>query len=73
MRNLMTGTLALALLVGCAFFSPPSAQDEDRPNAVIEETNVDLGEIYEQEKYSHVFKIKNTGPSKLYVTKVKPG
>ena len=77
MRKLAIGTIALALLVCGVFFSvvraQDQAQDQGRPNAVMEETKVDLGQIYEQEKYTHVFKIKNTGKADLHVTKVKPG
>lgn len=73
MKDFVVKGVSLALLVSLAFFSVVVAQDDGKPNAVIEETAVDLGQIYEQEKYTHEYTIKNTGNAKLYVTKVKPG
>lgn len=73
MRESAIRAVTLALFVSVVLFSVVAAEDEGQPNAVIEETAVDLGEIYEQPSYTHQFKIKNTGNAKLYVTKVKPG
>ena len=44
-----------------------------QPKALIEEKRHDLGEVYEQDKYSHQFSVKNIGDADLKIEKVKPG
>ena len=52
------------------------AQDEPQgpqPNCVIEELRHDMGQVFEQQKFTHTFKVKNAGDADLEIISVKPG
>lgn len=46
---------------------------QQRPQITIDVPNYDVGEIYEGEKISHNFTIKNTGTTDLNIKDVKAG
>jgi hypothetical protein len=50
-----------------------SGQASNAPTIQIPETSYDFGEVFEGEKISHDFKVKNTGAEPLEITQVKPG
>ena len=76
LRNLRQ-MIALSLLAVLAMTSAPRAQEDQKPppqpKIYIEELRYDLGEVYEQDKYSHKFKVENKGNADLKIEKVKPG
>jgi hypothetical protein len=74
MMNLRRATAFLVLVVltlGTTAVAP--AQDDGKPVILIEVKRHDFGEVYEQDKYRHDFKVKNTGTADLKIEKVKPG
>jgi hypothetical protein len=48
-------------------------QGAPQPTIVIDEMRHDMGEVFEQDKYAHVFKVKNVGKANLEILSVKPG
>lgn len=75
MKSELRRMLAMALVAAFALIpvSVTSADDAAKPEILIEEMRHDLGEVYEQEKYTHKFKVKNVGTADLMIEKVKPG
>ena len=73
----LTGSLTLVCVVAVLVFSALAwAQDAPQapqPAIVIDEMRHDLGEVFEQDKYVHVFKVKNVGQANLEIVSVKPG
>jgi len=82
------GGLTLAAVVSLCLISMAVATDtktpakagtetkEDeglQPAIVIDELRHDMGEVYEQDKFKHVFKVRNTGEADLVIKNVKPG
>jgi hypothetical protein len=73
MKKLLGG-LTLACTLAVLFFPALTrAQEGKLPLAVIEEMRHDMGEVFEQDKYSHVFKVRNSGDAELQILSVKPG
>jgi hypothetical protein len=64
--------VASVLLISTLAWSQQTEQ-KAQPLCVIEEMRHDLGEVFEQEKYSHVFKVRNSGDADLQILNVKPG
>ncbi len=50
-----------------------TATQGPQPTIVIEEMRHDMGEVFETDKYKHVFKVKNIGDAELIIKNVKPG
>ena len=73
----LTGSLALVCVVAVLVFSAVASAQETpespQPAIVIDEMRHDLGEVFEQDKYTHVFKVKNVGKANLEILSVKPG
>ena len=72
----LSGSLALVCVVAVLGFSVLAwAQDQpqSQPTVVIEEIRHDMGEVFEQDKYVHVFKVRNSGDAELQIISVKPG
>jgi hypothetical protein len=83
MRKLVSG-LALAVVVSLFLVSVVLATDTKtdtntaggdgpQPAIVIPEMRHDMGEVFEMDKYKHVFKVKNNGDAELVIKNVKPG
>jgi hypothetical protein len=69
-----TFTVAAMLLLLLALAVAGAAQDDGRaPVAEISETTFDFGEVFEQDEYRHVFKVRNRGKADLIIEDVKPG
>ena len=49
------------------------ASAQAQPQISFDATSYDAGEVWEGEKISHTFIVKNTGAAQLDITKVKPG
>ena len=80
MRIDLRRIVTIALVAWFAFAAVPAmSQDDDaakdtaKPRIVIEEMRHQLGDVYEAEKYTHVFTVKNAGDADLKIEKVKPG
>jgi hypothetical protein len=70
----LLGSLALICVVAILLSAVLVwAQDQPQPTIVIEEMRHDMGEVFEQDRYSHVFKVKNIGNANLEIISVKPG
>ena len=70
----LLGGLTLACMVAVLLFAVAArAQEGPLPLCVIEEMRHDMGEVFEQDKYSHVFKVRNSGDAELQIISVKPG
>lgn len=67
--NLLKLSLFLTLAGLCLFPSLTSA----KPRIEFLETRYDLGEMYQNQEKSHVFKFKNTGSDTLTIENVKGG
>lgn len=65
----------IAILAAFAMTAAPVMSEDDaaKPRIVIEEMRHDLGEVYEAEKYTHKFTVKNEGAADLLIENVKPG
>ena len=65
----------IAVLAAFAVTAVPVMSEDDaaKPRIVIEEMRHDLGQVYEAEKYTHKFTVKNTGTADLLIENVKPG
>ena len=73
MRQILGG-LTLACTVAVLLLAVATrAQEGPLPLAVIEEMRHDMGEVFEQDKYLHVFKVRNSGNAELQIISVKPG
>jgi hypothetical protein len=74
MRRYVNG-LTLIVVVTLFLVSVAAATEEGKkqPSVVIEELRHDMGEIFETDKYRHVFKVSNTGEAELVIESVKPG
>ena len=83
MRKLASG-LTLAIVVSLLLISVAVATDTKtdteaagdeglQPAIVMPELRHDMGEVFEREKYTHVFKVQNTGDADLVIKNVKPG
>ena len=69
-RKFAAGCLMLATI----FFVVSSVMGaEPQPRILITSPNHDLGSVFEAEKYSHIFLVKNTGEAELKIERVKPG
>lgn len=55
----------------CLFLFPSSAKAQ--PKIEFNETEYDLGKIYQNKKKDHVFTFKNAGTETLTIEKVKAG
>jgi len=60
--------LAVMVVVATSVFGA-----EPQPRILISNPNYNFGRIFEAEKYSHVFEVKNTGEALLKIERVKPG
>lgn len=73
----LTGSLILVCVVAVLVFSAlawaQEPQGAPQPAIVIDEMRHDMGEVFEQDKYVHVFKVKNVGQANLEIVSVKPG
>jgi hypothetical protein len=68
------GGLTLACVAAVILFAVAvSGQEGPQPLCVIEEVRHDMGEVFEQDKYTHVFKVRNSGDAELQIISVKPG
>jgi hypothetical protein len=73
MKKLLGG-LTLACMVAVLLYAAVArAQEGPLPLCVIEEMRHDMGEVFEQDKYAHVFKVRNSGEAELQILSVKPG
>lgn len=83
MRKLACG-LMLAAIVSLLLISVAAATDTKtdtkkagdegpQPAIVMPELRHDMGEVFERDKYAHVFKVQNTGKADLVIKNVKPG
>ena len=74
MRILLRAGIAGFLLVLLGFMTIALATDEEnQPVMVLDEIMYDMGKIFEQDLYNHVFVVKNSGKSDLIINNVKPG
>lgn len=66
--------LIVAILLNVLAVMPAAASDPDgpKPEIFIEEMHHDLGEVYEQEKYTHRFLVQNKGAADLKIESVRP-
>ncbi|UCH82956.1 MAG: DUF1573 domain-containing protein [Candidatus Latescibacterota bacterium] len=80
----LVGGLTLAVVISLLLITVAAATDkkagtdttadkDGQPAIVIEQMRHDMGEIFEQDKYRHVFKVKNDGDADLVIKSVKPG
>ncbi len=76
MRRFFTGLALVYLVATFLCVALAWAQDEPQgpqPSCVIDELRHDMGEVFEQDKFVHVFKVKNVGDANLEIISVKPG
>lgn len=76
MQRLWSSLALVCVVAVLAFSTVASAQETQgspQPTVVIDEMRHDLGEVFEQDKYTHVFKVKNIGEANLEILSVKPG
>jgi len=80
----LAGGLMLAFAISLLLTTVAVATDEKteartaadqggQPAIVIEQMRHDMGEVFEQDKYKHLFTVKNTGDADLVIESVKPG
>ena len=81
MRKLASGMM-LAVVVSLFLISVAAAADTKtdttsdtsaQPAIVMPELRHDMCGVFEQEKYTHVFKVQNAGDADLVIKNVKPG
>ena len=66
--------LLIALIIGGLGYSVPGVRAaEGRPILVIPSPRYDAGSLWEGEKVSHTFEVKNTGSATLRIFNVQPG
>lgn len=71
-RNCIVTAGLLVLLLSLAGVG--GAQDDGRaPVAEFSESTFDFGQVFEQDEYRHVFKVRNRGKADLLIEDVKPG
>jgi hypothetical protein len=74
MRKYLSGGVIVTLLATFVLVPGLFAEDgEPAPSIIIETMRFNFGEVFEQETYRHVFKVKNEGTADLVIEKVKPG
>jgi len=67
-----------SLVLGFVYSAPVWAQSDTtgrgpQPVCLLLELRKDLGETFEQDKYSYAFKVKNAGEADLKIVGVRPG
>lgn len=74
MRTIVKKGIIVLFLIILGISAIASASDEEnQPVMVLQEMKYDLGKIFEQDTYNHVFIVKNTGKADLIINNVKPG
>lgn len=76
MRRLIRGAALAAFVLTALLATLAWAQEQapgPQPNCLIEELRHDMGEVFEQERYIHEFKVKNIGDANLEIVSVRPG
>jgi hypothetical protein len=74
MRALVIKGIVILLLIISGISAIAAASDEEnQPVMVLQEMQFDMGKIFEQDTYNHVFIVKNTGKADLIINNVKPG
>jgi hypothetical protein len=73
MKKLLGGLIFAFVPALFLFAAASRAQEGPLPLCVIEEMRHDMGEIFEQDKYSHDFKVRNSGDAELQIISVRPG
>jgi hypothetical protein len=72
--HLMLSSLLLALLfTAVAWAQEDSTGAGPQPSCLMPELRKELGEIFEQDKYTHDFIVKNVGEADLEIVSVRPG
>jgi hypothetical protein len=66
--------LALAITTGARAQRDQKAEPTGpHPTIEVDEDWAKLGRVFAQDKYVHVFKVRNTGTADLVIDNVKPG
>ena len=73
MQRLLGGLTLACVAVVLLFAAAVSGQEGPQPLCVIEELRHDMGELFELDKYTHVFKVRNSGDADLQIISVRPG
>jgi len=73
MKRLVLGGILLLALAPAAWSQGQGKAAEAKPKMVVPEIVYDFGAVYEQEKLSHAFIIRNEGQADLKIESVKPG
>jgi hypothetical protein len=69
----LLGGLILACVAVLLFAAAVSGQEGPQPLCVLVELRHDMGEVFELDKYTHVFKVRNDGDADLEILSVRPG
>lgn len=67
----MKGFKLLWLITGLILLSPIGVYAKDEPQVQVSETSYDVGQMYENEKITHIYEFKNIGKAILKVHKAK--
>jgi hypothetical protein len=73
MRRFVGGFVLACVAAVLLFAAAARAQEGPAPLCVIEEMRHDMGDVFEQDRYIHVFKVRNSGNADLQILSVKPG
>ena len=71
----LTAIMLLAVLLTVITAAAILGQDKNEraPKFFVRKTSVELGEFYEGEDITHIFKVRNNGLSELVIENVRPG
>lgn len=72
-RSMLSSLLVLFLFAAVAWAQDETTSDGPQPSCIMQELRKDFGEIFEQDKYTHEFKVKNAGDADLKIISVRPG
>ena len=70
---IVTFCFLMASLAIHPLWAEEKASAQAQPQISFDSTSYDAGEVWEGDKVSHAFTVKNTGAAQLDITKVKPG
>ncbi len=66
-------SITLVVLIAVLAASFAFADDELQPKIEIPKVRHDFGKVFEQDKYSYEFTVRNRGKADLVISKVEPG
>lgn len=70
LKSILIGVLIILILTAAC---NAGKKNQDPPKFFIRLRSVDVGEVYEGQDISHVYKVRNNGSGELHIINVRPG